>query len=205
MKNLSDIISENKKKEFDVIVNIQLENTIMKSIININETTSSFAKEAVTKILNENNITKFEINDINEVESEDFPIAEDDVHTRDEGGRYLSIHIQENSMVLKLTPDGRIIAETMKAENKSDLDIMYELFEDIQTNSEFIWHSDLGDSEFGLTSAPGITSGYYYHGERGEMYKTDHEDPQVYYFDEYALRSEIDDLITNELILTKIN
>lgn len=70
MKNLSDVISESKKKEFNVIVNVQLENTIMKSEIVVNETTTSFAKEAVVKMLNENNIMKFEITDIKEVEVE---------------------------------------------------------------------------------------------------------------------------------------
>lgn len=70
MRNLSDVISNSKKKEFSVKVEIQLENNSMISELIVNETTTSFAKEKAEMILAENNIMKFNITSITEVEEE---------------------------------------------------------------------------------------------------------------------------------------
>ena len=71
MKNITDVISDSKKKEFNIEIEIQLENSKMKSQLVVNETTSSFAKEQAERILAENNIMKFEITSIEEVEEEE--------------------------------------------------------------------------------------------------------------------------------------
>ena len=61
MRNITDLISEDKKTDFKVLVKIQLENTTMDSELCIRETTSSYAKEQAIKTLKENNVNSFEI------------------------------------------------------------------------------------------------------------------------------------------------
>ena len=84
-------------------------------------------------------------------------------------------------MVIKLTNEGVQEVNEMREDEKSDADIMYELFEDITANSELIYHSDLGDSGFGLTSASGITDGYYYNdnGDFEESDESSEEDEEL--------------------------
>lgn len=71
MKNLTDIISDSKRKEFNVSIEIQLESNVMKSEVIINETTPSYAREQAVKMMNENNIMKFDITSVTEVEAEE--------------------------------------------------------------------------------------------------------------------------------------
>ena len=114
-------------------------------------------------------------------------------------GEYLTITANKNRMVIKLTNEGIQEVNEMREDEKSDAEIMYELFEDINANSELIYHSDLGDSGFGLTSASGVTDGYNYN-DNGDLEESD-ETARLYYFNDYALRSEIDDLLNGELFL----
>jgi hypothetical protein len=116
-------------------------------------------------------------------------------------GEYLTITADKNKMVIKLTDEGIEEVNEMREENKSDSQIMYELFEDINANSELIYHDDLGESGFGLTSASGVTDGYYL-SDNGDEYEEAGKDARLYYFNDYMLRSEIDDLLNGELVLS---
>ena len=116
-------------------------------------------------------------------------------------GEYLTITADKNKMVIKLTDEGIEEVNEMREENKSDSQIMYELFEDIFLNSELIYHYDLGESGFGLTSASGVTDGYYL-SDNGDEYEEAGDDARLYYFNDYMLRSEIDDLLNGELVLS---
>ena len=120
-----------------------------------------------------------------------------------EGGNWLSVTGDKTKLVLTLTDDAREEIEEMRNYyDRSDSDIMAMLFEDIQANSELYWHDDLGNAGFGLTSASGITDGYYLNDDGDYVADWRHGDSQVYYFNDYALRSEVDDLLAGELVLT---
>lgn len=117
-------------------------------------------------------------------------------------GNYLTISATKDKMTITLTPEGIEEIKELKADGKNDYEIMPRLFEDIQGNSELEYHPDLGETGFGLTSASGVTDGYYYDDD-GEYTDKGHKDSRVYYFNDYALRSEIADLLNKgELVLT---
>jgi hypothetical protein len=117
--------------------------------------------------------------------------------------RYLTIQKVKNGLLIILNEEGveelnDIISDNITSNNpKSDTDIWLELFEDVQGNSEYIFHSDMGESGFGMTSAEGITDGYYYEGEdRSNLYKTDYpESAKVYWFPNYMVERSISTLI----------
>jgi hypothetical protein len=69
---------------------------------------------------------------------------------------YLYIRKVPNGLKLELTDEG-IIAYT-----EEEISEMYDLFEDVQGNSEMSYIDNAGDMGFGLTEAPIITDGYYY-------------------------------------------
>jgi len=118
-------------------------------------------------------------------------------------GNYLSISATKDKMTIKLNEDGKDEVEGLRQDGKSDSDIMWFLFEDIQGNSELRWHDDLGEIGFGLTSASGVTDGYGY-DDNGKFVDNGSEEypSRVYYFGDYALRSEVDDLLDKgELVL----
>ena len=116
-----------------------------------------------------------------------------------DGGRYLDIVSDKNKLIITPTKEGLEEIKELREARHGDRVIMSELFEDIRNNSE------LGEMGFGLTSAPGITDGYYYDDD-GEFTDKGHTDSRLYYFDNYMLRSEIDDLVNRgEVVLDKVN
>ena len=117
--------------------------------------------------------------------------------------RYLTLQKVKNGLLLILNEEGveelnNITEDNITSKNpKSDTDIWIELFEDVQGNSEYIFHPDMGESGFGMTSAEGITDGYYYEGEdRSNLYKTDYpESAKIYWFPNYMVERSISTLI----------
>ncbi len=102
---------------------------------------------------------------------------------------YIKLVPKEHGLEVQLTKEGiqKIKEDGITYQNAD------EYFEDIQGNSEFIYHNNLGDSGLGMTEAEGITDGYYFGDEGG--YKTDHPDSaKLYYFNDYAIRFWGDDL-----------
>lgn len=97
--------------------------------------------------------------------------------------RYLKLIPKSNGLEIRLTKEGK---EKVK-EDGLTYENAWEYFEDIQGNSEYIYHPDLGESGFGLTSAEGITDGYQLSDE-GFDYTTDHPDSaKLYYFNRSAI------------------
>lgn len=118
-------------------------------------------------------------------------------NSRPEHYRYLTIQKVKGGLQVSLNEDGVELVKELKEEGQSDWDIWSELFESVQGNSEYIFHLDMGDSGFGLTSAEGITDGYHYEGEdRSNLYKTDYpESAKVYWFPNYMIQSPLDIMI----------
>ncbi len=112
----------------------------------------------------------------------------------------------KNGLKISLNEDGIEEVKDLKENEKSDIDIWSELFDDVQGNSEYIFHPDMGESGFGMTSAEGITDGYYYEGEdRNNLYKTDYpQSAKVYWFPNYMVESSLDTMIEDgEVVFTE--
>ena len=102
-----------------------------------------------------------------------------------EAFQYIDIEIVENGLWIYLT------------DNSEDFDEMDfdNIFDDVQGNSEYMYFSDLGDVSFGLTSAPGITDGYYF-SDDGEITEGEHTDAELYYYPDYAVTDFTEELRT---------
>ena len=131
-------------------------------------------------------------------------------------GSYLSVEpLPNGNLKVSLTDIGKEeLKELMENAGLKDFeenlpklyDIFTDLWDDVQSNSELIFHKDIGDAGFGLTSAPGITDGYYYEGEdRHNLYKTNYpESAEVYWFPDYMVIDPIAELFEKgEVIFTK--
>jgi hypothetical protein len=101
-----------------------------------------------------------------------------------------------NGLKISLTKEGM---ETALEDGLTE-DNFDEYFEEIQSNSEYIYHYDLGQSGFGLTEAPGITLGYGY-DDNGEFTDEGNDDSEVYYFNEYQIESFVDKLIDKGFVI----
>jgi hypothetical protein len=109
--------------------------------------------------------------------------------------------MEENPAGLKITlnDEGKEKVKDLKESHPdwNDLQIWGELFDDVQGNSEYIFHHDIGESGFGLTSAEGITDGYHMSDE-GKGYETDYpESAKVYWFPNYMVESSLETLIND--------
>lgn len=111
-------------------------------------------------------------------------------------GMYLEIKPASNgNLILKLTEEGKEELEDIYADKKlSDLGQLemhiYDIFDDIQGNSEYRFSSDLGEDGFGMTSAPGIIMGNM--SDDGNGY----EDDSICWYDpNYQIRSFVEDLM----------
>lgn len=110
-------------------------------------------------------------------------------HLYDQKGEYVGVKIHPNSLELYLTAKGEEKIDTDDEMSLLEDNFMTEYFEDIQVNSDIIYHSDLGSSGFGLTEAPGFTIGYDIN-DHGEYVET--SDSQLYYYNDYMIHSFVD-------------
>ena len=122
---------------------------------------------------------------------------------------YLSLEIVDNGLILRLTQAGkREIKDLMPEGFKTNKDKPFlehthfcqhvdfvDFFEQIRCNSEFIYFDDMGEAGFGLTSAPGITDGYYYNDD-AELTDKGHDDSAVYWYPNYCITDFIEELYT---------
>ena len=102
--------------------------------------------------------------------------------------QYLDIEKVSNGLWLYIN-EGSEEYEDLTEMNFSDI------FDDVQGNSEYMYFFDVGEAGFGLTSAPGITDGYYY-GDDGELTEGEHTDAELYYYSDYAVTDFTEELKT---------
>jgi hypothetical protein len=107
-----------------------------------------------------------------------------------ESNEYLSLSLQDSGLLVTVTSEGK---EFLEESIEDDYFARFEeIFESINVNSEWEFHRDLGDSGFGLTSADGFSNGYHYNDE-GDY--EGHEDSEVYFNNNYAIKSFVEELI----------
>ena len=101
---------------------------------------------------------------------------------------YLILEKLPNGLKVSLTEEGKQeVADWNESEIEDDRKL-YDLFDDVQGNSEYKFVFDLGEAGFGLTQASGITDGYYY-DDKGDLTDKGHSDSEVYYHNNYAYHS----------------
>lgn len=108
----------------------------------------------------------------------------------DQAGRYITITVKENGIVITLTPEGKTELEDIGIEENKFGD----LIDDIQGNSSWRYIHDLGQGGFGLTEAQGFIYGYDL-ADDGEYLET--EDSSLYYYNEYMLNDFVEILYKN--------
>ena len=119
--------------------------------------------------------------------------------TIDHSGRYLDIVGNHRMLHIHLNDEGREMVMEERENGRGDEEIMYELFEDVAGNSDLMYHTDLGESGFGMISSSGVTAGYVY-GDDGELEPSD--DTAVVYVDNDSYRrSPIDEMLETHLVL----
>ena len=147
-------------------------------------------------------ISRFKSN-LGESNLREAPDGNTDVYTpRDNSGRYVNIKVMPNkNLKLTLTDEGKdFVQEKLDDEKRSndnaDLvhleNYFWEVGEDIWTNSEYDYSSNLGDSGFGLTEAPGIIMGN--RDDSGDW----EDDVLVWYYNDYMIRSFLDDMMNGD-------
>ena len=94
--------------------------------------------------------------------------------------RYLDIEKLPNGLMIHLNDEGKSEIENLTEQN------FYDFFEDVQGNSEYRYFDDMGEAGLGLTSAPGITDGYYF-DDNGDLTNGEHTDAEVYWFPDYMV------------------
>lgn len=124
---------------------------------------------------------------------------------RTEHYRYIDIQKVKNGLKVSINQQGIEEVEELRGQrpDQPDYSIWADLFEDVQGNSEYIFHSDMGESGFGLTSAEGITDGYHY-GDKGGFDTDFPKSAKVYWFPNYQVESALDTMIdTGSVIFTE--
>lgn len=96
-------------------------------------------------------------------------------------GNYLTLEQYPDKLVVKLNEEGR---ERHK-EQPLTWQNFDEYFEDIQSNSDFLYLSDLGEAGLAMSSAEGITKGYY--RDDGDLTNEDSDDSAIYWYPNYAI------------------
>jgi GNAT superfamily N-acetyltransferase len=101
---------------------------------------------------------------------------------------YLYLKPTSNGLVLELTDEG------IQAYNDEEIYEMYDLFEDINSNSEWSYIDNAGDVGLGLTDAPVITDGYYFDDD-GEFTDEGVSDSRLYVWNDYMIKDLFDTLM----------
>ena len=133
------------------------------------------------------------LKNFNEFINEEYGVInrEKEYHGNVEQFRYLDIEVVKNGLWLHLNEDGKKEAEE---ENNLNWEKFSDYFDDIQGNSEYRYFDDIGEAGFGLTSAPGITDGYYYNDD-GKLTDDENEDSNVYWFPNYMVEDFTETLL----------
>jgi len=112
--------------------------------------------------------------------------------------KYLYVKQVPNGLKLELTDEG------INGYKDEEIYEMYDLFEDVQANSEMTYIDNAGDMGFGLTEAPIITDGYFY-DDNGDLTDDGNTDSKVYVWNDYMLKDLFQTLMEQgSVVLTEV-
>ena len=101
---------------------------------------------------------------------------------------YLYLRPTKNGLILELTDKG------IEAYKDEEIYEMYDLFEDVNSNSEWSYIDNAGDVGLGLTEAPVITDGYYF-DDNGEFTDEGVKGSRLYVWNDYMIKDLFDTLM----------
>lgn len=119
-------------------------------------------------------------------------VNEDNQSSDIETGEFISLEIIENGLKIKLNSSKE---EDARDEIGNIDEVSFNrLFEDIESNSDFIYSENIGNLGFGLTDSPGILFSYNISDE-GSFEET--TDSVLYYYNDYAINNFVEKLFEN--------
>ena len=125
-------------------------------------------------------------------------IYEDFKSGKIENYNYISLEKIQYGLKITINSEGMEILEDADVGEIKSENIMFELFEDVRGNSEYEYHSNMGDIGLGLTSAPGITDGFFINDE-GDF--EENESAEAYFFSDYMIINFIEKLMTEKSVV----
>jgi len=129
------------------------------------------------------------------------------------GGTYVTLEKYANGIKFTITEEGKELLEEEYADGGMPSfgvdgnipeSVFWDMFEDIESNSEYMFIEDMGAAGFGLTEAPGILDGYYL-ADNGNKFITDYpESAEIYWYPDYMVKNFLIELKeTGETFFTK--
>ena len=136
----------------------------------------------------------FDVEDLIILEDEDDYAGGGEVNEFD----YLYLRPTKNGLIIELTDKG------IEAYNNEEIYEMYDLFEDVNSNSEWSYIDNAGDVGLGLTEAPVITDGYYF-DDNGEFTDEGVKGSRLYVWNDYMIKDLFDTLMEQgQVTLTEV-
>lgn len=114
-----------------------------------------------------------------------------------EHGHYLELEqLYNDNLKITLTPEGKEEADDVGL----NYDTFSDFFDDIRANSELYYLENLGSYGLGMSDAPAITDGYYYDDD-GEFTDNDHDDSQIFIYEDYYTKDFTEELYKNGYVI----
>lgn len=109
--------------------------------------------------------------------------------------RYLDLQLLDNGdLKITLNDDGNEKVD----EDGIDEVKFYDFFEDIESNSEYKYFDNIGESGLGMSDAPCILDGYYY-DDNAELIEYERSEIYVYY--DYVYKDFTNELVKNGFVI----
>jgi hypothetical protein len=117
--------------------------------------------------------------------------------------RYIDLeHLENGNLKIILNDDGITESEDDYDFNESNF---FNYFEDIETNSEYMYFQDMSQVGVGMTEAPCITFGYYL-GDDGKITDNDYSEySEIFYYTNYMIKDFTEELKENGFVIFRTN
>jgi len=119
--------------------------------------------------------------------------------------RYLDLeHLENGDLKIILNSEGLIEAKEANEDGKFNESEFYNFFEDIESNSEYMYFQDMSVVGIGMSEAPCVTNGYYYddNGVTDDDYS---DDSEIYYYQDSYIKDFTEELLENGFVVFRTN
>lgn len=119
-----------------------------------------------------------------------------DYHNIYESFNYLDFEILENgNLKIILNREGKEKVE----DDGIDEYKFSDYFEDIQSNSDYMYYDDISDTGLGMSNSPSILDGYYYDDD--DKLKTDYDDSMIWIYNDYMIKDFTKELVEDGFVI----
>jgi hypothetical protein len=84
-------------------------------------------------------------------------------------------------------------------------DNFYDLFEDIQANSEMMYFDDMSDVGLGMSSSPCITDGYWYSDDNLGYLEPVDDTARIFWYPNYSIKDFTEELVENGYVVFEVD